>query len=155
MNTREAKRLKRLERIAKRKAAAAEVPDVLLVMEEAGPETETEAGPVQFLVEKVDLAVEMPAVQDALEQPLQPISGVLTHSPVDALPSASEPRLAKVYGIPPNRRIRLIEFQDGSHGKLWVKADAQKMLGWSVWVRSDGEKYILHGVYNTRGTRMR
>lgn len=66
-------------------------------------------------------------------------------------------RKAKIYAKPPNQRMRLIEFEDGSHGKLWVRLDAAPMLNWLVYVKPSGlvkGDWELHGRYNWKGTRM-
>lgn len=66
-------------------------------------------------------------------------------------------RKAKIYAKPHNVRMRLIEFEDGSHGKLWVRADAAPMLNWLVYVKPSGlvrGDWELHGRYNWKGTRM-
>ena len=42
---------------------------------------------------------------------------------------------ARVYGVPKNRFLRLIEFGDGSHGKFKCKPGKYLKLGESVQVR--------------------
>ena len=67
-----------------------------------------------------------------------------------------EPVLVRVYGKPINPRIRFIEFEDGSHGRLWVNMNAQPMIGWTVWVKPYADipgDYEMHGRYNSMGVR--
>ena len=64
--------------------------------------------------------------------------------------------LARVYCVPSNPRLRLIEFRDGSHGRLYVSLRMPGMLGWVVRVQPCtypiGENnWELHGSYNGRG----
>lgn len=67
------------------------------------------------------------------------------------------PRAARIYAVPRNPLIRLIEFcDDGSHGSLRVGFRDGPMLNWRVWVVPDGGRfYKLHGRYNSRGLRVR
>lgn len=71
-------------------------------------------------------------------------------------------RKARVYGVPLNPRCRLIEFDDGTHGQLWVKLDADRMLNWRIWVKPDpnrpnppGAHWVMDGSYNWRGIRIK
>lgn len=67
-----------------------------------------------------------------------------------------EPVLVRVYGKPINPRIRFIEFEDGSHGRLWVNMNSQPMIGWTVWVKPYADipgDYEMHGRYNSMGVR--
>ena len=68
----------------------------------------------------------------------------------------AEPRFCRVYGKPINPRIRFIEFEDGSHGKLWVHQKAAPMVGWTVWVLPYVDvpgDWVMHGRYNSMGVR--
>ena len=70
--------------------------------------------------------------------------------------AAVEPVLVRVYGKPINPRIRFIEFEDGSHGRLWVNMNSQPMIGWTVWVKPYADipgDYEMHGRYNSMGVR--
>lgn len=69
---------------------------------------------------------------------------------------ASGAVLVRVYGKPLNPRIRFIEFEDGSHGRLWVNVKAAPMIGWTVWVKpyvDIPEDWVMHGKYNSMGVR--
>ena len=44
-------------------------------------------------------------------------------------------RLAKVYAIPPNRYLRLIEFVDGSYGQMECRPTSRLRPGWNVVVQ--------------------
>lgn len=70
--------------------------------------------------------------------------------------AAVEPVLVRIYGKPINPRIRFIEFEDGSHGRLWVNQKAAPMIGWTVWVKpyeDIPEDWVMHGRYNSMGVR--
>jgi len=71
-------------------------------------------------------------------------------------PEESNARIARVVGRCINVRLRMLEFEDGSHGKLWVRRDDWPMLNWVVWVHPDPDHerdFVLHGTYNPRGIR--
>jgi hypothetical protein len=66
--------------------------------------------------------------------------------------------ICRVYGSVLNPRLRLIEFKDGTHGRMWVRRDELPMTNWVVWCKLDPEHpndYMLHGQYNARGIRTR
>ena len=65
-------------------------------------------------------------------------------------------RICRVYGSVINPRLRLIEFPDGAHARMWVRRDELPMTNWVVWCKADPDHnndYMLHGQYNARGIR--
>ena len=67
-----------------------------------------------------------------------------------------DPVPCRVYGKPVNPRIRFIEFDDGSHGRMWVHQKAAPMIGWTVWVVPYVDvpgDWVMHGRYNSMGVR--
>jgi len=104
------------------------------------------------------------SLNSAISSQNEPVSGNDTASAANGLELAGtaqerpivEPVLVRVYGKPLNPRIRFIEFEDGSHGRLWVNMNAQPMIGWTVWVKPYADipgDYELHGRYNVMGVR--
>lgn len=41
-------------------------------------------------------------------------------------------RVAKIYCVPRNKRMRLIEFDDGEMGKMWCRPTERLRAGWRV-----------------------
>lgn len=71
-------------------------------------------------------------------------------------PNETNARIARVVGRCINVRLRQLEFEDGSHGRMWVRRDDWPMLNWVVWVHPDPDHkndWVLHGTYNPRGIR--
>jgi transcriptional regulator with XRE-family HTH domain len=77
-----------------------------------------------------DLAEVDEMIDEAQEKRVSIIEGVVRQSTGNALVQD-----AKVYGVPKNRFIRLIEFADGSHGKFRSKPGKYLKLGESVKVK--------------------
>ena len=77
-----------------------------------------------------DLAEVDEMIDEAQEKRVSIIEGVVRQSTGNALVQD-----AKVYGVPKNRFIRLIEFADGSHGKFRSKPGKYLKLGESVQVK--------------------
>lgn len=77
--------------------------------------------------------------------------------PPDALAAVPGDHWAMIYMMPRNPRLRMIEFEDGSHGTVMVRADSALRTGMRVEVRKaeKGEPHILVGQYNRYGTRVR
>ena len=68
---------------------------------------------------------------------------------VDAPPDA--PRMGRVYLIPVNKRLRLVEFPDGSHGKFLSKPD-RFPVGSEVRLKFvEGDIWEPVGDYDRRG----
>lgn len=93
---------------------------------------------------------------DVCEAPVVPVAVT------QPAPAPETSRKARIYGIPLNPRMRLIEFDDGTHGQLWVKLDDQRMLNWRIWVKPDqnrpnppGVHWVMDGSYNWRGIRIK
>jgi transcriptional regulator with XRE-family HTH domain len=77
-----------------------------------------------------DLAEVDEMIDEAQEKRVSIIEGVVRQSTGNALVQD-----AKVYGVPKNRFIRLIEFADGGHGKFRSKPGKYLKLGESVKVK--------------------
>tara|TARA_R100001509_G_scaffold153657_1_gene114731 strand:+ start:724 stop:1167 length:444 start_codon:yes stop_codon:yes gene_type:complete len=77
-----------------------------------------------------DLAEVDEMIDEAQEKRVSIIEGMVRQSTGNALVQD-----AKVYGVPKNRFIRLIEFADGSHGKFRSKPGKYLKLGESVKVK--------------------
>lgn len=77
-----------------------------------------------------DLAEVDEMIDEAQEKRVSIIEGVVRQSTGNALVQD-----AKVYGVPKNRFLRLIEFADGSHGKFRSKPGKYLKLGESVKVK--------------------
>jgi transcriptional regulator with XRE-family HTH domain len=77
-----------------------------------------------------DLAEVDEMIDEAQEKRVSIIEGMVRQSRGNALVQD-----AKVYGVPKNRFIRLIEFADGSHGKFRSKPGKYLKLGESVKVK--------------------
>ena len=77
-----------------------------------------------------DLAEVDEMIDEAQEKRVSIIEGVVRQSTGNALVQD-----AKVYGVPKNRFIRLIELADGSHGKFRSKPGKYLKLGESVKVK--------------------
>ena len=62
-----------------------------------------------------------------------------------------------IYGMPRNPHLRFIEFKDGSHGTVAVRADSTLRTGMKVEVeRQPGAApHLLVGRYNRWGTRVK
>ena len=68
---------------------------------------------------------------------------------VEALPDA--PRAGRVYLIPVNKRLRVVEFPDGSHGKFLSKPD-RFPVGSEVRLKLvEGDIWEPVGDYDRRG----
>lgn len=151
----EAKRLARIARAQSRYEAKQGVVAVEEAVENAGD------------LSPITVATEQQA-QPPASNGLKSKGNGLPGHPGDVLtPPVSDPtkdlsRKARVYGVPLNPRIRLIEFDDGTHGQLWVKLDADRMLNWRIWVKPDADRpnppgchWVLDGSYNWRGIRIK
>jgi transcriptional regulator with XRE-family HTH domain len=77
-----------------------------------------------------DLAEVDEMIDEAQEKRVSIIEGMVRQSTGNALVQD-----AKVYGVPKNRFLRLIEFADGSHGKFRSKPGKYLKLGESVKVK--------------------
>jgi len=77
-----------------------------------------------------DLAEVDEMIDEAQEKRVSIIEGMVRQSTDNPLVQD-----AKVYGVPKNRFLRLIEFADGSHGKFRSKPGKYLKLGESVKVR--------------------
>jgi len=77
-----------------------------------------------------DLAEVDEMIDEAQEKRVSIIEGVVRQSTGNVLVQD-----AKVYGVPKNRFLRLIEFADGSHGKFRSKPGKYLKLGESVKVK--------------------
>ncbi len=77
-----------------------------------------------------DLAEVDEMIDEAQEKRVSIIEGMVRQSTGNALVQD-----AKIYGVPKNRFIRLIEFADGSHGKFRSKPGKYLKLGESVKVK--------------------
>lgn len=139
---RELKRLKRLERIQAKKVDREQPVEVTTVVHPAAVVLDP---PVTLTVAPENLPVAAPG-------PVEPVE-------LEPATQTAEPRICKVYGRPPNQRLRWVEFRDGSHGRMWVSAKMPPMVGWTVWaVPAKGGipgDWDLHGAYNARGVRIR
>lgn len=145
---RELKRIARLEKIKARKEAKAGTAVTVHSVENDGLSEAVEV--VSAILSGVPVKIEQTAPAAIILSPPKPaedgpgVEGIVI-------------RKARIYAKPVNVRLRLIEFEDGSHGKMWVRADAAPMLNWLVHVRPSGlvrGDWELHGRYNWKGTRM-
>ena len=80
---------------------------------------------------------------------VQEMVEVTAPEPVDEPPDA--PRMGRVYLIPVNKRLRLVEFPDGSHGKFLSKPD-RFPVGSEVRLKLvEGDIWEPVGDYDRRG----
>ena len=80
---------------------------------------------------------------------VQEMVEVTAPEPVDEPPDA--PRMGRVYLIPVNKRLRLVEFPDGSHGKFLSKPD-RFPVGSEVRLKLvEGDVWEPVGDYDRRG----
>lgn len=87
-----------------------------------------------------------------------------TYKPKPAPTPEPEPTLAdepgehevQIYAMPRNPFLRLIEFEDGSHGTVRVRPDSPLRTGMRLTVAHPGNAspHILVGRYNRWGVRM-
>jgi hypothetical protein len=70
-----------------------------------------------------------------IEQDLAEVDDMIESVEQDTEDIESGEREAKIYGVPKNRFLRLIEFGDGSHGKFRSKPGNYLKLGESVRVK--------------------
>jgi len=82
------------------------------------------------LVVEQELAEVDEMIDKAQEKRVSIIEGMVRQSTGNALVQE-----ARIYGVPKNRFLRLIEFGDGSHGKFKCKPGKYLKLGESVQVR--------------------
>lgn len=159
-SNRELKRLKRLEKIKARKAALGG-QNASTAPETAKASNLEVMHPAAQVLDPV-VSLEAPKSSDdglGLTEVIviePPASEPETITVADRLPDAPEARMARVYAKPLNPRLRLIEFEDGTHGRVQVKMDSQPMIGWKVWVKPHEDiagDWQLHGTYNWRGLR--
>lgn len=138
MTKREIARMKRLELIKKRASVVAE-----------GVTGE----PVAEVVAKAEEIIQLGGTLQAQCARFEARQGCSVDEVSDFKAKAL---ICRVYGSVINPRLRLIEFKDGSHGRMWVRRDELPMTNWVVWCRPDPDHvndYILHGQYNARGIR--
>ncbi len=70
-----------------------------------------------------------------IEQDLAEVDEMIESVEQDTEDIESGEREAKIYGVPKNRFLRLIEFEDGSHGKFRSKPGNYLKLGENVRVK--------------------
>ena len=77
------------------------------------------------------------------------MADVVAPEPVEAPPDA--PRMGRIYIIPVNKHLRMVEFSDGSHGKFLSKPD-RFPVGSEVRLKlGEGDIWEPVGDYDRRG----
>ena len=76
--------------------------------------------------------------------------------PEPTLASAEGHHLVRIYGMPMNKYLRFIEFEDGSHGTVRVRQDSTLRTGMKIEVVKlpGAQPHGLVGQYNRWGTRV-